>query len=57
MTQRTMSDKEISACRGAIGALQWVAVQTQPWCVLAATSCCLNLLDSQRCVWPRRSKS
>jgi len=29
-SMRTMSDKEICACRGAIGALQWVAVQTQP---------------------------
>ena len=39
MTQATMSDKEISPCRGAIGALQWVAVQTQP---LACARC--NLL-------------
>ena len=42
MTQATMSDKEISACRGAIGALQWVAVQTQP---LACARC--NLLLSE----------
>eukprot|EP00435_Cladocopium_sp_Y103_P006371 s604_g2.t1 len=42
LTQVTMSDKEISACRAAIGALQWVAVQTQP---LACARC--NLLLSE----------
>ena len=37
-----MTPKEISACQAAIGALQWVAVQTQP---LACARC--NLLLSE----------
>ena len=29
-SQELMQSNEITACRGALGALQWVAVQTQP---------------------------
>ena len=42
MSSSLMTPKEISACRAAIGALQWVAVQTQP---LACARC--NLLLSE----------
>ncbi|CAL1139358.1 unnamed protein product [Cladocopium goreaui] len=42
MTSSPLTAKEISACRASIGALQWVAVQTQP---LACARC--NLLLSE----------
>ena len=42
MTSSPLTSKEISACRASIGALQWVAVQTQP---LACARC--NILLSE----------
>lgn len=42
MPSSTLTPSEISSCRAAIGALQWVAVQTQP---LACARCSLLLSE------------